>query len=76
MFSVRSLHYMMLRYDLAKSPGTWRRGPIYVRDEERESIVYEGPEYSLVPGLMDELIGQLSDGRHGGQAIEGPRLGP
>src|SRR5437867_1518203 len=27
---LRSLHFMMLQYDLAKSPGKWRPGHIYV----------------------------------------------
>ena len=27
---IRSLHYMMLQYDLSKNPGRWRPGPISV----------------------------------------------
>ena len=30
---IRSLHFMMLRYDLTKHPGNWRLGPMFVRDE-------------------------------------------
>ncbi|HEX2712971.1 MAG TPA: hypothetical protein VHM88_12295, partial [Candidatus Acidoferrales bacterium] len=40
---LRSLHFMMLYYDLAKHPGNWRPGPIYVRDEAKGENVYEGP---------------------------------
>src|SRR4029450_5358042 len=39
---IRSLHYMMLSYNLDKSPGRWRGGPIFVEDEETREIVYEG----------------------------------
>ncbi len=57
---LRSLHYMMLQHDLAKGPGKWRRGPIFVRDEEKHEPVYEGPPAELVPTLMDELIAELN----------------
>lgn len=52
---VRSLHYMMIKYDLDKSPGRWRPGPVYVLDERQKEIVYTGPDAMLVPGLMGEL---------------------
>jgi Fic family protein len=60
---VRSLHFMMMNYDLSKSPGSWRSGPIYVHDDEANKRVYEGPDATLVPGLVDELIEQLADDR-------------
>ena len=28
---LKSLHFMMLKYDLAKNPGRWRPGAIFVR---------------------------------------------
>src|SRR5216683_5485629 len=31
---IRSLHFMMLSYDLSKHPGRWRPGPIVVRNEQ------------------------------------------
>lgn len=34
---------MMTDYDLRSRPGRWRAGAIYVREEETEEIVYEGP---------------------------------
>jgi Fic family protein len=58
---IRSLHYMMLSYDLPRHPGSWRPGPIYVRDEEKHEIVYEGPDADLVPGLMTELFESLNN---------------
>jgi Fic family protein len=62
---IRSLHYMMTGYDLSKKPGRWRPGPIYVRDERRHEVVYEGPDADLVPTLVAELIDELN--RSGGE---------
>jgi len=62
---VRSLHYTMMSYDLARHPGRWRPGPIFVRNEATGERVYEGPDVELVPGLVDELVQELnSDSRH------------
>lgn len=56
---IRSLHYMMIKHDLAKNPGRWRPGQIFVRDDDKEKTVYEGPPAELVPVLVDELVGVL-----------------
>src|SRR5262249_55407708 len=40
---LKSLHFMMLRYDLARNPGLWRPGAIFVRNERTSEVVYEGP---------------------------------
>lgn len=56
---IRSLHFMMIKHDLRKHPGQWRPGPIYVRNEEKDEIVYEGPPSDEVPGLMSELLEDL-----------------
>lgn len=57
---LRSLHYMMLHYDLSKHPGKWRPGLIYVRNEQTGAVVYEGPDAEEVPQLMGELIDFLN----------------
>lgn len=57
---LRGLHFMMLNYDLAKHPGQWRPGPIYVRNEERGEVVYEGPDASLSPQLVLALTEALN----------------
>jgi Fic family protein len=54
--TIRSLHYMMVGHDLNKHPGRWRPGSIYIRREPENEIVYEGPDVSLVPTLMSEMI--------------------
>jgi len=58
-----SLHYMMLSHDLAKLPGRFRPGPIYVHDDDTGENVYEGPDAELVPGLIDALVAQLHAAR-------------
>ncbi len=60
---IRSMHYMMLSYDLRKHPGRWRPGPMYVRNEQKQEIVYEAPPANAVPALMAELIASLNDDR-------------
>jgi Fic family protein len=56
---LKSLHYMMIKYDLSKRPGRWRKGVIFVRRESDNEIVYEGPDRDLVPDLMAELLDSL-----------------
>lgn len=58
---VRALHYMMLKYDLSKSPGRWRPGPVFVRDESDQEIVYSGPDAIGIPGLMREYTLELQE---------------
>jgi Fic family protein len=60
---VRSLHYMLLSHDVGKSPGRYRTGPIFVRDERADRIVYEGPPFASVPGLIDELMLEIRSGQ-------------
>jgi Fic family protein len=57
---IKSLHFMMMNYDLGKMPGQWRPGAIFVVQEQTGETVYEGPDAELVPGLVDELIEQLT----------------
>jgi Fic family protein len=57
---IKSLHFMMTLYDLKNSPGRWRPGAIYVRDEESGEIVHEGADVDLVPTLMAELVNQMN----------------
>lgn len=56
---IRSLHYMMLKYDLDRWPGRWRPGPIHVEDERVHEIIYTGPDAYMVPELMRELVSDL-----------------
>lgn len=56
---VKSLHFMMLKYDLSKSPGRWRPGPIRVERTDTHEIVYTAPDFELVPELMAEMFKEL-----------------
>jgi len=60
---LKSLHFMMLKHDLGKNPGQWRPGDIYVRDDEREEIVYEGPPSDELPALIEAMLQGLEDDR-------------
>ena len=57
--ALRSMHYMMLSHDPSKSPGQYRRRDIYVHDERTGRLVYTGPDPTLVPALIDELVHDL-----------------
>ncbi|MBM3754115.1 MAG: Fic family protein [Acidobacteria bacterium] len=57
---IRSLHYMILHYDISKHPGCWRPGPIFVRDEAQRETVYEGPDADMVPELFREFVTELN----------------
>src|SRR6266851_711244 len=57
---IRSLHYIMLNYDLTKLPGQWRTGQVFVIREETKEQVYEGSDSDDVPALITELIEQIS----------------
>ena len=58
--TLRSLHFMMLSYELGKNPGRWRPGVIFVRRAGSDGIVYQGPDAALVPGLVEELVLSLN----------------
>jgi Fic family protein len=57
---IRSLHYIMINYDLTKMPGQWRLGQVFVIREENKEQVYEGPDADTVPELMTELLEQIT----------------
>lgn len=59
---LKSLHFMMLKYDLKKNPGRWRPGPIFVHREATDEIVYEGPPSEEVPDLISEMLRELDSG--------------
>lgn len=65
---LRAMHYMMLSHDLTKSPGRYRKGPIYVNNERANEVVYTAPEAADVPALMESLAASLHTG-HGSDPI-------
>lgn len=59
---IRSLHFMMLNYDMTMLPGQWRLGSIRVVHEPTSKTVYDGPDASEVPALIEELVQQIESG--------------
>lgn len=57
---LRSLHFIMIQHDLSKNPGRWRPGQIFVRDEAKRVVVYEGPPAEDVSELMEALVEELN----------------
>lgn len=57
--TLRTMHFMLLEHDLSVSPGAYRRGEIFVRDERSGDIVYQGPDPDLVPAAVEALTEQL-----------------
>lgn len=57
---ISSLHFMIAEHSLDASPGLWRPGPIWVRNDATGNVVYEAPDADLIPMLIDELVDQMS----------------
>jgi Fic family protein len=56
---LKSLQFMMLRHDLSKNPGRWRSGEIYVRREDTQEILYQGPPGDLISDLIAAMLQEL-----------------
>lgn len=59
---LRSLHFMMLKYALARHPGQWRPGAIWVENQDGD-VVYQAPDREVVEPLIDELVASINDDR-------------
>jgi Fic family protein len=60
---IKALHFMMLRHDLARHPGQWRPGPVFVREDQSGRVVYEGPPAEQVPELVEAMVAALAADR-------------
>jgi Fic family protein len=58
---LKSMHFMMLGYDLAKYPGQWRPGSVFVVDSKSGDTVYTAPGAEEVNGLVEELVTFLKE---------------
>ena len=56
---LKSVHFMMIGYDLSKYPGQWRPGSIFIVDQRTGKTVYEGPDVEVVDELIEELVAYL-----------------
>jgi len=60
---LKSLHFMMLQYDMNKNPGRWRPGSVFVVNSKTGQTVYDAPDVELVNDLIEELIAYLKSNR-------------
>jgi Fic family protein len=58
---LKSLHFMMISYDMSKLPGQWRPGSIFVVDQQSGKTVYEGPDVETINSLLEELVAYLKE---------------
>ena len=56
---VKSLHFMMMKYDLTKHPGQWRPGAIWVENGVGEHV-YAAPDREMVEPLINELLSKVN----------------
>jgi Fic family protein len=52
---LKSLHFMMISYNMSKNPGQWRPGAIWVTSVKTNEKVYDAPDRELVEPLIKEL---------------------
>ena len=52
---IKSLHFMIMKYDLSKRPGEWRQAAVWIQNEHGD-VVYEAPDRDLVDGLSERLM--------------------
>jgi Fic family protein len=60
---VKSLHFMMLKYDLTKNPGQWRPGAVWVENFGGQPV-YEAPPREELEGLVGELLDGINADTH------------
>jgi Fic family protein len=58
---LKSLHFMMISYDMTKNPGQYRPGFIQVVNEKLGNVVYAAPEVDAVDELVGELVAYLKN---------------
>lgn len=56
---LKSLHFMMIGHEMAKQPGQWRPGSIFVVNGQTGETVYEAPDAERVNDLIEELVAYL-----------------
>jgi len=56
---VKALHFMMLKHDLARNPGQYRPGAVWVQNDQGDAV-YHAPDRELVEPLLAELLDDLA----------------
>lgn len=57
---LKSLHFMMLKYDLTKSPGQWRPGAVWVENQDGE-VIYQAPSREGLESLVAEILASVNE---------------
>ena len=57
--TLRALHFMMIKHDLAHNPGQLRPGAIWVADSDGESV-YDAPGRNEIDALLGEFFEQCT----------------
>lgn len=57
---ILDLHFDACLFQRDKSPGLWRTDPISITGAD--GLLYEGPPWEEVPGLMDEVVESVATG--------------
>ena len=58
---LKSLHFIMIGYDMTKNPGQWRPGGIHVVGSKSGESVYEAPDRDEVEPLIKELCSYIKE---------------
>ncbi len=56
---LKSLHFMMIGHEMAKHPGQWRPGSIFIVNMGSGDTVYQAPDVEMVNPLVEELVTYL-----------------
>jgi Fic family protein len=56
----KSLHFIMIGYDMTKNPGQWRPGAIWVVSSRTNERVYEAPDREQIEPLVRELCDYIA----------------
>ncbi len=68
---IKSLHFMMISYDLSKSPGLYRPGAVFVYGGDSGEVVYKGAHVDSVPTLVNQLVEELNTADAAPEMIRG-----
>ena len=68
---LKSLHFMMINYDMSKNPGQWRPGAIWVVSSKANAKVYEAPDREMVEPLIRELCQYIKTSDHQDLMVKG-----
>lgn len=61
---LKSLHFIMISYDMTKNPGQWRPGAIWVVSSRTNERVYEAPDREQIEPLVRELCAYIEREKH------------